>query len=168
MIRLLKKILPETILNRIIIKRRDFRSSSWHFKKIASVGKGTTYEKGFKIYNGHKNIQIGNNVFLVDTLLNAGDDLGSITIGNSVTFGHRVMVLARGHEYKKNGKERQQAITEKPIRIEDDAWIGSGSILLAGIIIGKGSVVGAGSVVTKNIPPKCIYAGNPAKLIKKL
>ena len=51
--------------------------------------------------------------------------------------------------------------------IEDEVSIGSGSTILCGITIGQGAVVGAGSVVTKNIPDNQVWAGNPAKLIKK-
>jgi acetyltransferase-like isoleucine patch superfamily enzyme len=49
--------------------------------------------------------------------------------------------------------------------IEDDAWIGFGAIILAGVRIGRGAIVGAGSVVTKDIPPYEICAGVPARKI---
>lgn len=51
--------------------------------------------------------------------------------------------------------------------IEHDVWIGSRSLIKAGVKIGVGAVVGMGSVVTKDIPPYEIWAGNPAKFIKK-
>ena len=54
------------------------------------------------------------------------------------------------------------------VTIEHDAFIGAGSIILKGVTIGACSVIGAGSVVTKNIPPNEIWAGNPAKFIRKL
>jgi len=50
--------------------------------------------------------------------------------------------------------------------IEDDCWIASNSVILAGVTIGKGSVVAAGSVVTHDVPPFSIVAGVPARLIK--
>jgi acetyltransferase-like isoleucine patch superfamily enzyme len=59
-------------------------------------------------------------------------------------------------------------ILSKSIIIDDFAWIGGNSIILKGIRIGKGGVVGAGSVVTKDIPDLTLYAGNPAKFIKKI
>lgn len=55
-----------------------------------------------------------------------------------------------------------------PITVEDNVWIGGGSIILGGITIGFGSVVGAGSVVTKSIPAGCVAAGNPCRIIRRL
>ena len=50
--------------------------------------------------------------------------------------------------------------------IEDDAWIGYGSIILAGVTIGKGAIVAAGSTVTKDVPSYAIVANDYAKVIK--
>jgi Acetyltransferase (isoleucine patch superfamily) len=55
-----------------------------------------------------------------------------------------------------------------PIVLEDDVWIGSGSIILKGITIGEGSVVAAGSVVTKDVSPNVIVGGNPARVLKEI
>lgn len=51
-------------------------------------------------------------------------------------------------------------------RIGENCFIGGESIILPGITIGDNCVIGAGSVVTKDIPPRCIAAGNPAKVIR--
>ena len=56
----------------------------------------------------------------------------------------------------------------RPIVIEDDVWIGRRAIIMGGVTIGKGAVIGAGSVVTKDVPPYCVAAGNPAIVRKKL
>ncbi len=53
-----------------------------------------------------------------------------------------------------------------PVVIEDDVWIGNGSIVLSDVRIGRGSVVAAGSVVTKDVPSYAIVGGNPARLIR--
>lgn len=53
------------------------------------------------------------------------------------------------------------------IKIGNDVWIGNNVIVLSGVTIGDGAVIGAGSIVTKNVPPYCIAAGNPAQVIKK-
>jgi acetyltransferase-like isoleucine patch superfamily enzyme len=52
-------------------------------------------------------------------------------------------------------------------RIGQCCFIGGGSIIMPGIQIGDESVVGAGSVVTKDVPPRCIVAGNPAQIIRE-
>ena len=51
--------------------------------------------------------------------------------------------------------------------IKNDVWIGSNSLVKAGVTIENGAVIGMGSVVTKNIPPYEIWAGNPARFIRK-
>lgn len=56
----------------------------------------------------------------------------------------------------------------KPVKIHKNVWIGERSIILKGTQIGENSIIGAGSVVNGNIPPNSVYAGNPAKEVKKL
>ena len=52
--------------------------------------------------------------------------------------------------------------------IKDGASIGSSATIMCGVTIGEFAIVGAGAVVTKDVPPKTIVAGVPAKVIKKL
>lgn len=58
-----------------------------------------------------------------------------------------------------------KGIDEKII-IEDDVWIGFGSIILTGVRICRGSIIAAGSVVTGDVLPFSIYGGVPAKKIR--
>ena len=53
------------------------------------------------------------------------------------------------------------------VRIKKNAFIGTGTIITKPVTIGERSIVGAGSVVTKNIPDDEVWAGNPAKFIRK-
>jgi acetyltransferase-like isoleucine patch superfamily enzyme len=55
-----------------------------------------------------------------------------------------------------------------PVTVEDNVWIGDGSIVCKGVTIGENSVIGAGSVVTRDIPANVIAAGNPATVIRPL
>jgi acetyltransferase-like isoleucine patch superfamily enzyme len=55
-----------------------------------------------------------------------------------------------------------------PVIIEDYVWIGSKVVILPGVRIGTGAVIGAGSIVTKDIPPRCVAAGNPARVLRHL
>lgn len=58
--------------------------------------------------------------------------------------------------------------TMVPTVVRKGATIGSGSTILSGVEIGEGAIVGAGSVVTKDVPPRTIVAGNPAKILRRV
>lgn len=55
-----------------------------------------------------------------------------------------------------------------PVEIGDDAWVGSGALILKGVKVGERSVVAARSVVTRDVPPDTIVAGNPARVVRTL
>lgn len=67
-----------------------------------------------------------------------------------------------------SGKWNWQYSEGAAITIEDNVWIGERSTILKGVTIGKGSIVACNSVVTKSVPPYCVVAGNPAKIVKQL
>lgn len=69
---------------------------------------------------------------------------------------------------KYDNQTYQPSYISKPIVIEDNVWIGASVIILKGVHIGEGSIIAAGSVVTKDVPSRCVVAGNPAKIVKKL
>jgi len=58
--------------------------------------------------------------------------------------------------------------TVVPTIVRRGATIGSGSTVLCGIEIGAAAIVGAGSVVTRNVPPRTIVAGNPARVLREI
>jgi acetyltransferase-like isoleucine patch superfamily enzyme len=62
---------------------------------------------------------------------------------------------------------RHQPPESKPVRIEDDVWIGMGVKLLPGVTIGKGAIIGAGSVVTRSIPAYSIAIGAPCRVVRE-
>lgn len=57
---------------------------------------------------------------------------------------------------------------DRPVHIGDYAWIGLNCIILKGVTIGEGAIVGAGSVVTRDVPPFCLAAGSPARVLRRL
>ena len=59
-------------------------------------------------------------------------------------------------------------MTFKPIHIEDKVWLGANVTILQGVTIGEGAIAAAGAVVTKDVEPKTVVGGIPAKLIKRL
>jgi acetyltransferase-like isoleucine patch superfamily enzyme len=92
---------------------------------------------------------------------------GGIRIGNNVMMAPRVSIFAENHNFEDVMLTlKEQGIKRAPVIIEDDCWIASHSVILAGVTIGRGSVVAAGSVVTKSMPPYSIIAGVPARVIK--
>ncbi|MBN1214160.1 MAG: sugar O-acetyltransferase [Candidatus Lokiarchaeota archaeon] len=94
-------------------------------------------------------------------------DANRVNIGNHVMIGPAVQIYSVTHPI--DPIERLSGIEiSLPINIRENAWIGGGSIILPGVIIGKNSIIGAGSVVTKEIPDNVLAAGNPCKIIKKI
>ena len=88
-----------------------------------------------------------------------------VEIGNHCFIGHGV-VFVNDKFNKKNGPSKNEKLWEKCI-VEDNVSIGSNATILP-IKICSGCVIGAGSVVVKDIKIRGVYAGNPAKLIKKI
>lgn len=93
-----------------------------------------------------------------------------ILIGTDVMIAANCSFVARdAHTYNKVGVSMFDSGRgdKYKIVIENDVWIGNGSIVLSGVVIGYGSIVAAGSVVTRTVPCFSIVAGNPAKVIKQ-
>ena len=95
-----------------------------------------------------------------------------LILGDYVTIGGGVKLFDTDFhslDYEKrvdyvDDNDRQSA----PITVKSGAFIGAGSIILKGVTIGSKSIIGAGSVVTKDVPDREIWAGNPAKMIRRL
>jgi acetyltransferase-like isoleucine patch superfamily enzyme len=93
--------------------------------------------------------------------------IAPIVVGEGVMIAANAALYSYDHGMAPDMPIRQQPLGSKgPITIGDDAWIGTGAIILSGVTIGKGAVVAAGSVVTRDIPDNAIAAGNPARVIK--
>lgn len=110
-----------------------------------------------------RNIHLGEGVFI-----NSGckfQDQGGIFIGDRCLIGHNVVIATLNHHMD---VERRGGMVPKPVRLGSDVWVGSGAILLPGITVGDGAVVAAGAVVTKDVAPRTIVGGNPARLIKQV
>lgn len=99
-----------------------------------------------------------------DCVINKGaflDGRGTLTIGDHVDIARDVLIWTSSHDIN----DPNHATFERPVVIENHAWIGSRAIIMPGVTIGRGAVVGAGSVVTKDVPPLAVVAGVPAKQI---
>ncbi|MCJ7635679.1 acyltransferase [Candidatus Bathyarchaeota archaeon] len=107
-----------------------------------------------------KNVLIGFNV----TIDNIYPDLITIEDGASLAGNNLILAHSKPLEYHKHILKSYAG----PVVIKKNAWVTVGVIVLAGVTIGEGSIITANSVVNEDIPPNCIDAGNPAKLIKRL
>lgn len=88
-----------------------------------------------------------------------------VEIGNNCFIGHGVMFINDlFSEGRPAGGNKELWRTTK---ISNNVSIGSNATILP-VKIAQGTVIGAGAVVTKDIETKGIYAGNPAKLLRKL
>jgi acetyltransferase-like isoleucine patch superfamily enzyme len=94
-----------------------------------------------------------------------------VTIEDHVFIGHSVTFINDSYpRATTNGGHLQ---TEKDWKVERTlikrgASIGSGSTILANVVIGENSIVGAGSVVTRDVPPDVIVVGNPARVLRSI
>lgn len=99
--------------------------------------------------------------------------INEVTIGNDVLIASRVFISdhshGRGHGQDLNTPPaRRRLFSKGPIRIGCNVWIGEGVSILPGVTIGNNSIVGANSVVTHDIPENSVFAGTPARLIRRL
>lgn len=85
----------------------------------------------------------------------------SIKIGDDCAISHDFVCM------DSNAHSLDGVRAASPIVIDDHVWIGNRVTVLPGVHIGKGSVVAAGSVVTKDVPPACLVAGVPARVIRE-
>ena len=107
-------------------------------KRFIYIGDGVVWDTAYP-----EEIEIGNNVHITT---------GCVLLTHYMSIdSHGRIKWHRGH-----------------IKIEDNAFIGAKTIITKPVTIGHNSVVAAGSVVTKDIPPREIWGGVPAKFIKKI
>jgi acetyltransferase-like isoleucine patch superfamily enzyme len=141
-----------------------FFQSTLHAIKVGNntrFGYSTRIDAGFE-----GNISIGANTLIDDYCFITAQS--SIVIGKNVLIAASCMITDFNHRYTdRNLPITAQGYEQKKVVIDDNVWIGSGSIVLAGVHIGKGSVIGAGSVVTRDVPPNSVVAGNPAVPIRR-
>lgn len=111
-------------------------------------------------------ITIGDNTRIHGTCIHAFE---RIEIGRNCLIAANTQIMdCNGHSLSfedVSNRVNTQGKSE-PVYIKDNVWIGTNVIILPGSIVGEGSIISANSVVNSSIPPMCIAAGNPAKIIK--
>jgi len=98
---------------------------------------------------------IGEQVFIYN--------LGRVTLGSRVTISHRAHLCAGTHDHTKP----DFPLVRPPIVIGSDAWICADAFVGPGVTVGEGAIVAARAVAMKDVKPRSIVVGNPARESKK-
>jgi acetyltransferase-like isoleucine patch superfamily enzyme len=107
-------------------------------------------------------VEIGNNVFI-----NYGSSIGAselVKIGDGCQIGSHAIIMDNDYHQAEDKTARPES---EPVILEKQVWLGVRVTILKGVKIGEGAVVAAGSVVTKDVAPRTLVAGVPARVIKK-
>jgi acetyltransferase-like isoleucine patch superfamily enzyme len=93
-----------------------------------------------------------------------------VEIGKHCGIGAGSFISDADHRFDDPAKPvTWQGFTSKgPTRIGDNCWLGANVVVTSGVTIGERCVIGANSVVTRDIPPRSIAAGSPAKVIREI
>lgn len=118
-------------------------------------------------YAKHIGVKIGENCRF-SALPDFGTEPFLVEIGNHVLIagGCSFITHDSGNWVFREQEKYKKTMKFGRIRIEDNCYIGTKTIIMPGVTIGTGSIIGAGSVVTKNIPAGVVAAGVPARVIK--
>jgi acetyltransferase-like isoleucine patch superfamily enzyme len=159
------------MLRRIVGRIRDFYIKNWRYRAY-TIGRGFHVGKNVRFW-AKSNIVIGDYFYLGrDSQIEC-----DVIIGDDVLCGNRVAFVGKyDHHFQTIGSStihspsiRDSNYQWKGLglvtKVENDVWIGYGSVIIQGVTIGEGAIVAAGSVVTKDVAPYTVVGGNPA--IKK-
>lgn len=118
-----------------------------------------------KCFFGSNKMHFGKGTFI--NYASFFDGSADIWIGENCNIGMDCRFITGTHLVENPSRRAGRYIAE-PINIGNGCWIGAGVTILPGVTIGDGTVIGAGAVVTSNCENNSIYAGVPAKLIRRI
>ncbi len=107
-------------------------------------------------------VHIGNYVEVKESRFKAGAVMGHFGYAGDATIGERVNVGAGMITCNYDGKDKHRTV------VENDAFIGCDTMLVAPVTVGEGSITGAGAVVTRDVPPARLAVGVPATIKRTL
>jgi acetyltransferase-like isoleucine patch superfamily enzyme len=162
-----------------VMRRAIWRAAARRLGHGVLIGPGV----GFKHL---ETFDIGNGVFIGAQAYLQGRFDGHCVIGDHVWIGPQSYFDARdlvledyvgwgpgarvlGSEHTGSPLDLPIIATDlvvKPVVVRRGADIGTGAVILPGVTVGEGAIVGAGAVVTRDVPPRAIVAGVPARLIR--
>jgi acetyltransferase-like isoleucine patch superfamily enzyme len=117
---------------------------------------------------GDARIRIGSGCFLNIAVMIASEHM--VEIGDHCMLANGCFVSDAAHRFDDPDMPVPwQGFTSKgPARIGDNCWLGANVVVTSGVTIGERCVIGANSVVTRDIPPRTIAAGSPARVIREI
>lgn len=134
---------------------------------VLQIGRGATFGRGVTLIAKGGALIVGerSQVGPWSTLVARGD----VEIGDDCLIAERVSIRDQDHEIDRDAliPIRLAGMRTASIRIGNDVWIGAGAIILRGVTIGHGAVVAANAVVTRDVGPRVIVAGVPARLLRE-
>jgi UDP-2-acetamido-3-amino-2,3-dideoxy-glucuronate N-acetyltransferase len=122
------------------------------------IGTFVEIQKGVRI---GKRVKISSHTFICE----------GVTIEDGVFIAHGVMFINDRYPRATNGSGASQTESDWsciPTVVRRGASIGSNATILCGVTVGAEAIVGAGSVVTRDVPPRVIVAGNPARVLRQM
>lgn len=130
------------------------------------LGKNIDIRNNFNLVLGkNANLTIGDNVFL-----NNGcsiNCLESVIIGENTLFGENVKLYDHNHRYDTSQVYHKEFTTDS-IKIGENCWLGSNTIILKGVNIGNNVIIGAGCVIHKDVPANSIIVNKQEQLVKEI
>jgi len=126
----------------------------------SKIGKNVIVRPSVRVTYPWK-LEIGDNSWVGDNV--ELYTLGKITIGKDVVVSQKSYLCSGSHDYQSQTFD----IYQKPIVIQDEAWVATDVFIAPGVSIGKGAVIAARSSVYKDMPEGMICIGNPAIPVKK-
>jgi acetyltransferase-like isoleucine patch superfamily enzyme len=136
---------------------KSFFDNSGTFK----IGSFTRIHKGFGIINRGV-ISIGNITYINPNAVIVCKH--KISIGDNCAISWNVTIMDDDLHSVSRDKSKERKLE---IFIASNVWIGANAFITKGVTIGEGAIIAANAVVTKDVPAKCLAAGNPAKIVKK-
>lgn len=112
---------------------------------------------------GRKNIHVGQRLSL-----NHGAQIvarENVVLGDDVTLSTGCKIIDTGLSMDGLAQGDRDHKTAE-IVLGNDVWVGANALILSGVTIGEGAVIAAGAVVTRDVPPFCLVAGVPAKVVR--
>ena len=130
---------------------------------LRKLGRDTVIQQGLRI-TSPESVSIGSHCNLAQGVFITGG--GGVEIGDWVGFGPDVKIWSVNHRFDDPDRPwLLQGWDKKPVRIEDDVWLGAGVFVMPGVTIGKGAIISACAVVGKSVPPYALFAGNPGRVV---